>query len=108
MDWYNKSRDCDPTKVGMWNKTNDTHPDEHGCTNSSKDYVCWQQNIQSKAGGLWYSTLQEGMCAPGSSTGTCSWKVTSTSTVNASCVKSALADAVEQADSAACFSKLGE
>lgn len=106
---FHSSGTCDPAKVGMENKTGrylSSQPYQR-CTSYSKDYECWDQNIRSKVGGIWYSTLAEGMCDSSSAEGTCSWKVMNTSTVKASCLKDSLADAAEAADKRSCFSQLG-
>merc|ERR1712083_590744 len=125
---HHSSGTCDPTKVGredLGNKTNElirVAPAELGsqiyqshaqgwsrCNAYSQNYECWQENIRTKVGGTWISTLKEGMCTSHSTSGNCSWKVSEVSTVNETCLKDSLADAVEGAAAVdGCFSQLGQ
>jgi len=71
---------------------------------TAPEWACWDANIPRKTGGLWYSTLKEGMCNNSSST--CGWKPTSTQTVHAPCLKDKLMSAVE-AQGKPCFKTCG-
>lgn len=71
------------------------------------EWKCWHHNIPQKAGGLWYSQLEAGLCRKGSPPGSCGWRMLSSSTVHEACLRDSVADAVEAADEVACFQSCG-
>lgn len=76
------------------------------CGEGARDFECWRENIGRKTGGVWYSTLEEGMCQPTSDHQSCSWKVLSTSTVREPCLRQSIMKMAEKA-SPDCFGACG-
>mmetsp|Transcript_57672 Transcript_57672/g.106621 ORF Transcript_57672/g.106621 Transcript_57672/m.106621 type:complete len:385 (+) Transcript_57672:40-1194(+) len=77
-----------------------------GCGPDSPAWACWRWNLIRKAGGNWFSTLQDGMCSDGSQPGTCSWRVLQSRTINETCLRNTLADSIEKWN-ANCFHACG-
>lgn len=76
------------------------------CSNTSKEWTCWAENIPRKTGGNWFSTLKDGLCNKSSPEGSCGWKVLSTKTVKNKCLKEKLMTHAEKA-SPDCFGSCG-
>mmetsp|Transcript_114977 Transcript_114977/g.365337 ORF Transcript_114977/g.365337 Transcript_114977/m.365337 type:complete len:363 (-) Transcript_114977:335-1423(-) len=76
------------------------------CSADSEDWKCWRSNIPRKTGGFWYSTLKEGHCEANSVTGSCGWKIRSTTSVRNTCLRDRLMTTVEGA-AQDCFGTCG-
>jgi len=74
---------------------------------SGPEWACWLSNIPRKTGGVWYSTLAEGLCNETSAPGSCGWKALSVKTVKAECLSNVLVSTVESHDKAGCFKGCG-